>query len=319
MRRFVLSCLAFAALLWAADRLTGAALDRLLPHTTTDLRRGMRRHPEVAVLGSSRALYHYAADTLERRLGMRAHNFGVAGQRSPLFHRAVAAMLVAEHPPRLAVLEVDGFTVAGDDDLSHLSVLLPYWRRYPAVKDVVLRRSRWERVKLLSRAYPYNSLALNMVVQRLRRSTDPRLGFQALHGRLDLRAEVVASEVAGARLDPLKVRYLGCLVRGLRAHGVRVVAVRSPSFPASPAERSAADAEHRALAGVLGELEVPFIDFTTADLPEFRDPRFFRDRAHLNEEGATRFTRIVADSLRPWLAAPAPAAAVPATEDGACR
>jgi len=303
MKRFVLSCLAFAALVWAADQACGAALERMLPATTTDLRQGMETHPEVAVLGSSRAEYHYAADTLQRRLGVRVYNFGRSGQASPLFHRAVGEMLLAEHAPRLLVLEVDAATVAGPDDLSRLSVLLPYWRRYPAVKEVVLRRSRFERVKLLSRAYPYNSLVLNMVVQRLRRHREPRLGFRALHGRADGAGDEAPPGPGSLRLDTLKVRYVACLVAGMRGHGARVVAVRSPRLLPSARARAEAAAGHRLLARVLGGMRVPFIDFEAAPEPAFRDPALFRDLDHLNEEGATRFTREVADSLRPYLVA----------------
>ncbi|MFL5540227.1 MAG: hypothetical protein ACJ8J0_14650 [Longimicrobiaceae bacterium] len=309
MKRFAASCLALGVIVWAADRASGAALERMLPATTTDLRSGMELHPEVAVLGSSRAVYHYAADTLQGRLGVRVYNFGRSGQASPLFHRAVGEMLLAEHPPRLLVLEVDASSVAGPDDLSRLAVLLPYWRRYPAVKEVVLRRSRFERVKLLSRAYPYNSLVLNMVVQRLRRRGEPRLGFRTLHGRADGAggADAATEETplgpGGMRPEATKVRAVACLVAAMRGRGARVVAVRSPRLLPSAAARREAAEGHRLLAGVLGAMRVPFIDFEASPGPAFRDPAYFRDVDHLNEEGATRFTRELADSLRPYLAA----------------
>jgi hypothetical protein len=303
MKRFVASCLAFAALIWALDRLAGAALEHTLARTTTDLRRGMDRHPDVAILGSSRAVYHYAADTLQRRLGASVYNFGRSGQSSPLFHRAMAEMLLAEHPPRLAVLEVDAATLSGPDDLGRLSVLLPYWRHYPAVKEVVLRRSRFERIKLLSRTYSYNSLALNMAWQRLRPQSETRLGFRARHGTAGAGdGEALPVDTGGTGLDRVKARNFACMVTSLRRHGVRVVAVRSPRLLASGADRAEAVATHRLLAGALAGLRVPFVDFAATPAPEFGDPLLFSDRDHLNEEGATRFTRLVADSLRPFLA-----------------
>lgn len=303
----------FLLLLVAADQAIGWALARMFwsPANTEldDLSPGIRYAPQVVVSGSSRAKTHYVADSLEAYLGKRAYNFGRDGQRSSLYHYAVARMVTAHRVPELWLMEVDEGVFAGEEDTGRLADLLPFADRYPAAREVVEERSATEPLKLWSRIYPYNSLALTLVKSRIRPPGPvARNGFRPLQG--ELQAPGVAAAPTGfasaggehgagpaAEVNPRKLEYLRRTVRELRGRGARVVAVRSPVYPESPEAWRAHRREGERLRALFASLGVRYVDMQAAGDGGFADPALYKDARHLNERGATRFTRALADSL----------------------
>jgi hypothetical protein len=313
VRKFLLSLAAFALLVFGIDRALGRALRWMYESPggaeVDDLGTGARRHPQIAISGSSRARNHYVADSLEQYLGKRVHTFGRGGQFSSLYQYSVAQLVLTESTPDVWVIEADARLYRGSDS-DKLAELLPYATRNAAIREAVTTRSRFERVKFWSRAYPYNSLALNLVKERLRPTwAVPRNGFHALRGRINPRERVDSLETAEffPPVDSVKLEYLHGLVDSLRSRGVRVLAVRSPFYAGDTKTRALLQREGRELAAVFASMAVPFIDVSGERYPEFASSEVYANRRHLNEQGALRFSRIIADSITQLLARPAPA------------
>jgi hypothetical protein len=297
-------------LLVAADQAIGWALARMFwsPANTEldDISPGILYAPQVAVSGSSRAKTHYVADSLGAYLGKRAYNFGRDGQRSSQYHYAVARMVLSHEVPELWLLDVDEGVFAGEEDNGRLADLLPYADRYPAVREVVEARSAMEPLKLWSRIYPYNSLALTLVKSRIRpHGPVARNGFRPLHGELAAPGAAAPAGFASAagehgpavKVNASKMDYLRRTIGELRRRGVGVVAVRSPVYPESPEAWRAHRREGDRLRALFARLGVRFVDMQAAGDGGFADPALFSDARHLNEGGADRFTRALADSL----------------------
>ncbi|HEU0076180.1 MAG TPA: hypothetical protein VFQ76_00950 [Longimicrobiaceae bacterium] len=311
MRTLLRRLAVFLALVVAADQAIGWALARMFwsPANTEldDISPGIRYAPQVVVSGSSRAKTHYVADSLETYLGKRAFNFGRDGQRSSLYHYAVARMMLAHRAPELWLLEVDEAVFAGDEDPGRLADLLPYADRYPEVREVVEERSATEPLKLWSRIYPYNSMALTLVKSRIRPPGPvARNGYRSLQGELAAPAggaapagfaSAAAEHAPAGQVNARKLEYLRRTLRELAGRGVRVVAVRSPVYPESAEAWRAHRREGERLRAMFASLGVRFVDMQAAGDSGFADPGLYKDARHLNERGATRFTRALADSL----------------------
>lgn len=313
MRRLLLSLLAMVALIGALDQAVGRGLEALFHASSnpTDgdvLGRAWEMQPPIVVCGSSRASHHYVSDSLASWAGAPVFNLGRDGSFGPAYQYGCAGILLRHYTPGLWIMEVDDAVMRGPELTDRLSCFLPWSRSEPAARELVLRRSRYEPIRLLSRIYPFNSLVLRLAAPFVRVENSARLGFLPLSGTFRPGApepdpgttlRTVAGR-AGARepAESLKLRDLRATVQLLHSRGVRVVAVRSPRYLLSPAavERDTADA--RELEETFGSLGVRFLDFSAAHMTRYADPALFRDPSHLNETGALLFSREMADSLR---------------------
>lgn len=248
---------------------------------------------DIVVLGSSRAQSNYVPAVLAEELAGTVFNAGRDGQ-SILYASAVFDAMAARHAPRIVVLDViptDFYRNPGHYD--RLSALLPYYRSRAEVRPVVNLRSRFERFKMLSSIYPYNSLPLqilkyNLVKKRADRGHVPQFGEIELplppakeHAWLD------------SGPDAEKFARFGALVRDCHERGIRLYLVLSPVFEGEVVRREIKHELEPLLEGT------PYEIWDLSDHPEFvRQAKYFRDRGHLNDVGAARFSGIVAEMIR---------------------
>jgi hypothetical protein len=301
--------LALALIVFAIDRLVGRQLEARFHVSASDeadaIGRGLESRSPILICGSSRARHHYDPDALQARLGVAAWNLGRDGQFGPYFAYGVAELALRRYTPKLWILEVDERTFAGPDPMSSLNVLLPY-AADPAIAELVTHRSRYERLKLLSAIYPYNSLLLSLYGPGSGRAPSSRRGFSPVSGRLSA-ADTASSDAEDAHgeagaptalaANSLKQEYLEKMIRDLERRGVAVVAVRSPLWLRGPEERARDRAEAGRLSKRFDSLGVRFFDLSAERCPSLGDPGLYRDTSHLNAAGAARFSALVADSI----------------------
>jgi hypothetical protein len=309
MRRLLLSLLAMAALLFALDRAVGAGMARLFRTSQSEeegdrFGRAIAARPAVVIVGSSRALHHYVADSLGTWLGAPAYNLGRDGSWGALYPYGVAGIALRHFRPRVFLLDVAADSYSRPETLDYLSVFLPYVDDEPAARELAGLRSRWEGVRMLSKTYPYNSLLLSLLAPKLGKAVHHRDGYLPLVGRMRPDTTSYAVTAPGPEAyprDPLKWRYLGKTLALLRAHGVTPVAVRSPKFLAGDRSREIDRREGADVRRTFAELGVRYLDFGVLDHPELADPALYQDAEHLNDRGALRFTRELAESLQTTL------------------
>ena len=301
--------LGFALLLVLLDAGAGRVLDAL--HATVgegqlvgQVNSAIRARADVLVLGASTALHHYDDRALTGRLGLRTFAAGVDG-RGVVFSRGLLALAAAAHPPRLVVLDVS----YAERDRTSAQLLSPFYGRDPVVNGIL--GADWRnRVKLTSRAFRYNGLLLAILANR---GTPPKpWGFEPLDGALPADAVPGGAVRTDRGLGPWFDRELRQLVADARGHGARIVFVESPTWGGRVGPLAMAEFER-----VARELDVPFHHLTPERCPELAHAALYRDRAHLNREGAGLFTRRVGDLLAQELAPPGPGpAARPAPGGG---
>jgi hypothetical protein len=292
--------LVFAVLLVLLDAVTGRVLDALRPSVgkgqlVGQVNSTIQARADVLVLGASTALHHYDDRRLSERLGLRVYNGGVDG-RAILFARGELSLAGAVHRPRLVVLDLS----YSPQDRADAQLLAPYYGHDRTVDEVL--NSDWRnRVKLVSRAYRYNQLALPILSHL---GTPMTSGFAPLDGSLPAD---LPREGGPQRPDRSFGPWFGVELRRLvgeaRALGARMVFVESPTWGNPVPPVVAAEYER-----VAREMRVPFFRLTPDHYPEFANATLYRDRSHLNRQGAEIFSRLVGDSLATVLAAPAPAA-----------
>lgn len=287
--RFALVVVCFAV----ANVLLGLSLDfardRCVKGETGVIVNARRVAPEVLVLGSSRAKYHYDDALLSKELGVKVFNAGDEGKGLP-FSRVVYEQVAAVHVPRLVVVDV----MLCDEDMERVHTLDPWYDR-----SVVLRSmpssdgepaaTDWKTPLLMKLpAYRYSGEAFKMIKGACSRGADT--GFAGLDG---------AGPPGGPGKSPVSgwfVAQLDALVKECRARGSAVVLCFSPAADdrlESPVVVPARDYARRS--GFV------FIKFDAAFSPVFADTKLYRDAIHLNREGAEIFTGVLSRELKKLL------------------
>lgn len=281
----------FAAVAVSLDLAIGLGLAALLPHVYAGQQVGVINNAidaeaDVVILGSSHAMRGFDDEALTRTLGLRVHNAGLDG-RGVLFARGMLALITQRHPPKFVVLDM----TFADKQRSNAYAFAPFYGRSPTV-DALLVEGDWrERVKLVSRSFRMNSVALailaNLFVERRAWGFEPATGSLAPTARRDDHPERPP-----AHPDPFVEQNLMALVEDARAHGARVVFTESPTYgDPRPAD---VRAMYQRVAERLG---VPILALSEDEMASF-GPEQFKDRGHLNRAGAERFSALIGERLR---------------------
>jgi hypothetical protein len=175
-----------------------------------------------------------------------------------------------------------------------------YYDDSSLVRQILNQRSRFERLKFLSRAYRANGKVL-AIAKNLFAHPDPDFdGFEPLSGCLapqTIRAQCETIPTSN-QFWSLKVECFKRLADYCKKHRTRLVLVQSPRYREDP---RAHDAWVNVLTQFLASYPtVEFVDLSTCAHPDvFRDkPELFKDGSHLNAHGAELFSTMLADALQ---------------------
>lgn len=274
----------------------------------------LEQRNEVVVFGSSRAKHHYIPSLLEENTGTSFFNAGIDAQ-GILCHYGILELILDEYAPQAVVLDLNTEDIryrAGSTSLDKLSVLLPYYSRdNEALNSLLLKRSKFERLKLLSRSYPYNSQLLPLVKYTMNpdsAGTVQSRGYVPYHGSdvLDIveiasESEVKAVPTQTPVADQFHLKVLRDFVSAAKQRDVKVIACLGPLWAKQGQDLINHDAMVEVYETVLAEMNVPLVRIDSTTETAFRDPKLYKDRIHLNQEGAELFSQVLAERIQPLL------------------
>ncbi len=303
----VLKVLVFIILAVSADRITGYILRKLYFRQSSGQNRSMTYvlsecTEDVLVLGNSRAQHHYDPRVIGRLLNMSCYNAGQDGGHSILLPFSQLEVLTKRYSPKIVILEffTEGI-IRYKGDYDRLSILLPYYRAYPEVRPLVMLRSPFEKVKMLSSVYPFNSNILNIVrfnINALAERKQDFSGYVPRKGTVTdamLKAETAAT--GESFIDTNKVNALEGIIRICREKNIELFIVTAPVFHYPGDQKTEPSQASRLSLEIMERNHVNYLDFTY-------DPAFlghkelFFDIRHLNDEGSRIFSGMLAATIK---------------------
>jgi hypothetical protein len=305
MRRLYRS-IGVAALIVIMDIALGASFGWVYRKTHTGESGGLIndalfRHAQVLLLGSSRMRHHAMPAVLNRKLSLTAFNAGMDGQDFLYAVMLFDLWQRSNPPPKAIVLNIDSDSFEkSDEELQRAGIFSFYYDDSPVVRRILNERSRFERLKFLSRAYRANGKVLAIGKNLFTHPADDFDGFEPLSGCL-------SPQTVGARRESiptltefwsLKVECFKRLADYCKNHGTHLVLVQSPCYRE---DTRAHDAWVDVLSQFLASYpDVDFVDLSNcAHADVFRDkPELFKDGSHLNAHGAEIFSAMLADALQ---------------------
>jgi hypothetical protein len=305
MRRLY-TLLGVTALILIMDMMLGASLSCLYRKTDTGESGGLindalSRHAQVLLLGSSRMRHHAMPAVLNRKLSLTAFNAGMDGQDFLYAMMLFDLWQRSNAPPKTIVLNIDPDSFQkSDDELQRAGVFSFYYDDSPLVRQILNERSRFERLKFLSRAYRANGKVFAIGKNLFTHLALDFDGFEPLSGCLSPQTVGAPCESIPALTEfwSLKVECFKWLADYCGKHGTRLVLVQSPRYREDP---RAHDAWVHVLSQFLASYpDVEFVDLSTCAHPDvFRDKAdLFKDGSHLNAHGAEIFSTMLAEALQ---------------------
>ncbi len=249
---------------------------------------------DVLILGSSRANHHYIPKMIEDQLGMSCYNAGKDGNF--LFYSyAVFKSVQKRYRPKIIILDINPLEMQGYQYYDRLSTLQPYYSNKPELRKLIDLKSSFEKIKILSSIYPFNSMFIKLVQGNLTRSLkseDTLKGYQPLYGsNINGIEPGEKHNVENTALDSNKIKILTKMAVECHKLGIQLLIVKSPLF--SKQDQSKADS---IIYNIAESNQTVFLNY--GNLPMFmKEPSFFKDRGHLNNTGAKIFTNLIIHKL----------------------
>lgn len=247
---------------------------------------------DMILVGSSRAQQQYNPEFFETRLNMTCYNAGRDGQ-SFLYQYAVLQGILKRYSPKTILIECERkMFMPNPGSYERLSCLLPFYQDHPEMREVILLKSPYEKIKLLSKSYPYNSLFFKILIANVSKKPDEDIkGYVPLKGSLNEKKRFVDFSVP-YDIDSIKLKYFSLLVEQCQKANIKLYFACSPYYINS----YGSDASLRIVKKIADKESIPFFDLSKG-VPELNDSRLYDDTVHVNQAGSKILANIVIDSI----------------------
>ncbi|MEQ1734018.1 MAG: hypothetical protein ABL940_10110 [Bacteroidia bacterium] len=249
----------------------------------------------VLIVGSSRANHHYYPTVLEQGLQQSYYNMGRDGSFI-FYHYAVLKAVLQRYSPKVVILDFNRNSF--EQDINHydrLSALLPYYATHPEMRPIIALKSQYERIKLLSHIYPYNSALFTIAVGNMafnKKRKEDQQGYVPLT-RVWNSALTTDSSAAMYAIDSVKIHLYQDFINQCTRDNVKLYVVCSPYFT----QYTTTDYSLTIAKQLAAKHHVTFLDYSN-DTTFTHNAKLFADVSHLNNEGAKLFSTKLMQDLK---------------------
>jgi len=247
---------------------------------------------DILVFGSSRANHHYIPEAFEDSLRMTFYNTG-RDNTGIRFQIGVLKSLLKRYTPKLIILDYYG-NFDKNNIVNDIPSLLPYYRTHEEVRKIIESNSTFERAKLLSEIYPFNSQISSIIIGNLeinkKRYSDDK-GYVPLFNQWQAKLDSINIEKTYP-IDSSKIYYLREFINLAKKSGAKVFVIYSPIYQYYKMSQEIV------ICNDICKIEnVPFWDFSK-DTLFLNHGHLFYDFDHLNQNGAKIFSNIIVEKIK---------------------
>jgi hypothetical protein len=240
---------------------------------------------DIIIFGSSRANHHYVPKVFEDSMQMSIYNAGRDGQ-GIYYHLAILEMVLERYTPKVVILDYYDVLRENPFEYERLVSLLPYYNKHPKLSEIIEKRSKYERVKLILHTYAYNSQPLTIIAGNMnfnKKRKNDNQGYIALN---NVWKEKLNSNhlIKNFQLDTNKMEAFEKFILKAKYSGARVYIVFSPIF-----QKDYQSIDNDLGKNICDSLNISFFDFSK-DTMYLNESKLFHDIVHLNHAGATHFS-----------------------------
>ncbi len=253
-----------------------------------------KANAKMLVFGSSRAMDIFDPDIFEKKMGVSCYNVGRVGE--PVFyHYAILQCVLKRYKPNMVILSFDaGNFSKNQDSYDRITALLPYYSDHPEIRTVVNLKGPYERLKLLSHIYPYNSLVLPIISGY---SVQSKIKYMHNNGFIPLNKTFTGplptfDYSAEKEMDTVKINSYKAFIEQCIKSGIQLYIACPPYMINSiGTDQSIIIAKK-----IAKEYGINFFDYSR-DSFFINKPGLFADFRHLNKTGAGLFCNMIIDRI----------------------
>ncbi|HEX2936721.1 MAG TPA: hypothetical protein VHO72_15305 [Bacteroidales bacterium] len=298
-RFFLLKLAIFLVIVIALDFAAGSVLryfyfkqeSGLLYRTTYSIE---KTTADVLVIGSSRATYHYIPVTFEKELNLTFYNAGHIGS-SILYHTAILKSVLTRYTPKIVILDFNANEISKMQySYDQLSSLQPYYKSHPEIRSTVELRSKFEKLKMWSSIYPYNSSLFTIAIGNTEFNKKRRGDIQGFIPLTKVWNEPLQpdTQTINSDMDNYKIKAYETFIQLCKQSQIKLFIVCSPYFVKSKGENCSLKLAKE----IAKRNNIAFFDHST-DTIFTHNQILFTDIDHLNENGAKIFSNMVRDDV----------------------
>ena len=249
---------------------------------------------DLLVFGSSKAKRHYNPAIISDSLNITCYNAGNDGM-GILYSNALFDLIIEKYNPEFVLLDVI------NDELDYasfsydqLGVFNPYVDKYPILWETLKLRSPFEKIKHISKIYPFNSMADKIIKGNMGENSEIDIdGFSPEFGIWKESLKEIKFEEK--QLDTNKLVAFESFLTKCKNRNIKIAVIFSPEY-------------HHILnnSNSIGyimekcqELDVDFISYKNDEY--FSNNELFRDQRHMNEQGAIFFSTKLSSMIKKTL------------------
>jgi hypothetical protein len=248
---------------------------------------------DILIFGSSRANHSYVPEIFEDNLHFTFYNTGRDGNYI-LYNYAIFKAIAGRYNPRLIIMDIRPDDIEYNaTEYERLSLLLPYYKTHPEIRNIINYKGPLEKIKLISAVYPYNSLILQILMGNLnynKERVSDNKGYVPILKVME-EEKIDTFQINVFTVDENKIHALKDMISTSKQKNIDLV------FVYSPARSITQDSLYKIiLSDLCSENGINYIDMSNH--PEFiSNHLYFADKDHLNNDGAKVFSTMLVNKL----------------------
>ncbi|MCW3786637.1 hypothetical protein [Plebeiibacterium sediminum] len=251
---------------------------------------------DILIFGSSRANHHYNVKIIEDSTNLSAYNTGSDGHYI-FYQTAVLKSVLKRYTPKKIILDFNGTFEFSQQDYDALSCLLPYYRTHNELKDLIELKSPFEKYKLFSKIYPFNSLLTTIIIGNLEinkfRSVNKGAykGFVPLTNTWEYNINII-DKPEKYNIDKHKYNAFNDFIKLCNEKNIPLTIIYSPVY-----FKYNKDYSIDICSEICRKNNVTFLDYSK-DTDFLNNKKLFADTYHLNKSGAQLFTQKILQFIK---------------------
>ena len=254
--------------------------------------------PDIMILGASKASHDYITKMMQDSLKETCFNSGKDGNFI-LYQEAETRCILKRYSPKIMVLDIndDEFEERAYKVEDRLSSLLPYYARHPEIRDIVDLKSPFEKYKLMSSLYTFNTMLLPSITGTLdlnyKKKEEMELaGYQPYFEKWKGGETIVDSH--DQNLDLIRIEAFEEILKMAKERNIKLAVVISPAYKQYADNYNPTTEE---IKKITDQNRVPFWNYI-GDTTYLHHKQYFMDVRHMNDEGARVFTAAIIQRLK---------------------
>lgn len=249
---------------------------------------------DILIFGSSRAFHHYDPRIIEDSLGMSCYNCGTDGN-GVVFLYSRLLMMTERYTPKVIVYDIcKNFDIEEGDNVKYLKWQKRYYDKV-GVNDVFELVSANEKYKMWCQLYRYNGDFIQMLMDNIHPMQEFNVGgYRPVNKTMTYEPKITTNPKQASGWDPVKYE---CMLRFINICKEKDI---KPIFSLSPSYGGNEYGCENLITELCKEYGIPFINhYKDSEIALNKD--YFYDSVHMNEKGATVFSKKLVAELREYV------------------